>query len=117
MKNTEICYQYRDACNYKMQNKAVVEGEYKPEDLEFIKDSLEGGEYFIPEQVGLHFTKFDKFDPEVDHPFGELDPEADISLTDEEPTEELKGKMTCEQLVENFKDARKTGWVESEVAV
>ena len=110
MANTKINYIYRDGCNYKMQNEAVLKGEFKPEDLAYI-ESVQDCELFIPEQVGLHITRPSDEYTEDDHCWAELFPEDDIELTDEEPTEELTGKLTWVQFIENFKKVEETGWM------
>jgi len=72
MKNTKINYLYRDADNYKAYNECIVAGEITQQQIDAIIGSLEDGEYFIPRLVGLPEKKFDTYDPQVDHPFFEL---------------------------------------------
>lgn len=96
MKNTQIDYLYRDACNYKNWNTVVVKGEINKEQIEIIIDCLDGREFFIPSQVGLSESRFDKW-TEDDHCWFELD-EGDFKLTDHD----ADVNMTVEELVSNF---------------
>lgn len=70
--NTKIGYTYRDADNNKIQNRCVIEGEITPEQQEIILRCLDGGEYFIPSQVGMPEKQFGAYNPEIDHPWFEL---------------------------------------------
>ena len=106
--NTKINYLYRDASNYKQYNSAVLAGEFKPEDLEFIY-SVQDCEFFIPEQVGLPCDRFDDI-TEDDHCWAEYIPQEDTELTDEEPDVDI----TWAQLMENYHKVKETGWLEDE---
>ena len=64
--NTRINYLYRDACNYKRSNCAVVAGTLTDEEKKEIFQSLDG-EYFIPRQVGLPEVRFDDSPTVDDH--------------------------------------------------
>lgn len=97
--NTKIVYLYRDACNYKVLNKAVIRGELSEEDQKTILSCLEDGEYFIPSQVGLDEERFGSW-TEDDHCWFELEPGF------AEPTNAAPGNLTCEQLVSNFLAAK-----------
>ena len=68
--NTLITYLYRDACNYKVHNEAVVKGLITQEQEQRILNSLQEGEYFIPHLVGLPEKRF-ATETEDDHPFFE----------------------------------------------
>lgn len=70
--NTKIHYLYRDADNYKVHNSCVIKGVLTPEQINVILSCCDAGEYFIPNQVGLPERKFEKFDPQVDHCWFEL---------------------------------------------
>lgn len=105
MQNTKIEYLYRDASNYKQWNEAVLAGEFTKDDIDKIRDVMDG-EFFCPEQVGLPLVRPDDSYTEDDHCWSELDPEGGISLTDEAPTVDL----TWRQLVENFCKVKETGW-------
>ena len=96
MKNTQIDYLYRDACNYKNRNIVVVKGEITKKQIETIIDCLVGGELFIPSQVGLSEARFDKW-TEDDHCWFELD-EDGFEITELKATENI----TVEELVSNF---------------
>lgn len=68
--NTLITYLYRDACNYKVHNEAVVKGLMTPEQEQRIWETLQDGEYFIPHLVGLPEERF-ATETEDDHPYFE----------------------------------------------
>lgn len=68
--NTLITYLYRDACNYKVHNEAVVKGLMTQEQEQRILNSLLDGEYFIPHLVGLPEERFATV-TEDDHPYFE----------------------------------------------
>lgn len=82
MKNTKISYLYRDASNYKKWNEAVLEGVITDDQIDSIIGCLECGEYFIPKQVGLPETRFEKVTSD-DHCWFELNRDS-FALTDEE---------------------------------
>lgn len=107
--NTEIHYQYRDGSNYKQPQSVVVEGELSQEQIQEIYsrcDEYVEGEvfdpeieepiYFIPRQVGLPETRFEKI-TEDDHCWFEM---GMINLTDKAPTIQ----MTAKEVLENFED-------------
>lgn len=71
MANTLLELMYRDAGNYKSYRTEVVAGEISVEDWQAIVATLEMGELFVAEQVGL-------VPPE---PSTDLDPELDHGLT------------------------------------
>lgn len=96
--NTRISYLYRDTDNYKVYNECVVKGDITGEQKKTILSCLEDEENFIPHKVGLPERRFDKYDPEVDHPWFELQ-EGGFEPTDCEPTIE----MDTDTLVEQFK--------------
>lgn len=112
--NTKIVYLYRDADNYKCLNEAVLEGEFDPRDLDMIASLMTGGEYFVPEQVGLHLNRPDDKFTLADHAWAELDPYEDICLTYEPPTIEKLWPdiqtMSWAQFIDNFKKIKNIGW-------
>lgn len=95
--NTRVHYLYRDAENNKVQNAYVVKGIVTENQQAAILDSLNKGEFFIPEKVGLDGERFGDFDPEIDHPWFELDEDSFEATNDKPDTE-----MTAEELVEQF---------------
>jgi len=120
--NTRFRYLYRDADNYKEGREVVLPGEPELGDLETVRAALDGGENFIPEQVGLvdlqaGLQQWDSKETEAgyetnpendpDHPWHEFSDEGEwFEVVAEEPTESL----TFKELVENF---RTVTWDES----
>ena len=102
--NTKISYRYRDADNYKKVNECVIAGALTAEQICAIKDCCDMGEYFIPRQVGLPERRFDRYNPEVDHCWFELD-EDSFTETMEPPTIAL----TATELVNHFEGC-KNNW-------
>lgn len=102
--NTKISYLYRDADNYKVLNECVITGTLTAEQARTIRDCCDMGEYFIPRQVGLPERRFDRYGPEADHCWFELD-EDSFSETTELPTVAL----TATELVNRFK-GRRNNW-------
>lgn len=111
--NTKMTYLYRDASNYKKCNEVVVLDEFTDDDVNRIVATLQDGEYFIPENVGLECERFAEW-TEDDHPYCELN-EDDFELTDEAPTELWDGErwapITIGALVERFElEGSQSGW-------
>lgn len=104
--NTRISYLYRDACNYKVFNEAVIKGILTEEQQSFILNCLHDGEYFIPEQVGLPEEKFG-YETEDDHCWFELET-GFAELCELKPTVNI----TADELVSAFL-AAKNDWKES----
>lgn len=102
MKNTIFSYLYRDSCNYKTYNYAILHGEMTPEQFHTIKECTLDGESFIPDAVGLDELRNFAIDPTVDVPYFELQ---SFTLTDQKPNTNL----TVEQLIENFQ-REKDNW-------
>lgn len=108
--NTKLNLLYRDASNYKASKEVVLAGEITAEQSAVLRSKLDGGEYFIAEQVGLPTPSFefrgkdDWPNDDIDHVFTTLTdfseglPEVESMLTDEEPTEE----MNIDDLVARF---------------
>lgn len=101
--NTKISYLYRDASNNKVPNECIVRGLLTEEQTKAILD-CRNGDNFIPGQVGLPEKRFDRYDPEEDHCWFEL------QETGFEPTDaEADVDLSVEELVSNFL-ARKDQW-------
>lgn len=101
--NTKISYLYRDASNYKVPNECIVRGLLTDEQTKAILDCLDM-DNFIPSQVGLPERRFDRFDPQEDHCWFELQ-ENGFEPTDSEATVDL----SVDELVSHFL-ARKNCW-------
>lgn len=97
--NTVINYLYRDASNYKVQNRAVVKGLLTEEQKKQIIDSLDEGMWLTPSQVELPEERFSDIS-EDDHSWFEL--EYGFETTSEDATVEL----TAQELAENFAKAK-----------
>lgn len=104
--NTKISYLYRDACNYKQHNEAVVNGTFTEQDIKAVLDSLNEGIYFIPSQVGLPEKRFEET-TEDDHCWFELDSDGFI-----ETNEPATVDITAKELAEAFAAAKRT-WDDS----
>ncbi len=108
MDNTRITYLYRDGCNCKQEETAVVAGA-----LAFAQllPCLDEGRYFAPGDVGLPHPQRRwagrgyPFPTDNDHPWAELG-ECDLSPTDEPPTLPL----TATELLARFRAAHAGGW-------
>ena len=99
--NTLIEYLYRDAENCKVWNEAVLKGCLTDEQISQIYPSLDYSLYFVPHLVGLPEERFDKWDPESDHPYFELD-EGWIRNVDRPPTVNL----TPDEITANFQKCK-----------
>jgi hypothetical protein len=55
-------YLYRDAGNYKSHGELLLEGPLQEGDIAEIRESLESGEYFIPERVGIPELRSDLYE-------------------------------------------------------
>lgn len=106
--NTKISYLYRDASNYKMPNDIVIAGLITEHQIDIIMDCLDGGQYFIPKQVGLPEERFGEW-TEDDHCWFELHRDSFVA-TGEEPGADL----TADELVWRFREA-KGNWNDTEV--
>jgi hypothetical protein len=98
--NTEICYIYRDASNYKWFDEVVVSGELHFEDF---KEYLIDREFFIPELVGLKCLT-----PEIRNE-DDYDWHAIFSLT---PTSKAANFISAAELVARFKLQHRKGWLQ-----
>lgn len=104
--NTRISYLYRDASNYKVPNEVVVAGSITEHQIDIIMGCLDGGEFFIPGQVGLPENRFDKWTRD-DHCWFELQKDG-FAAADEVPDT----YMTVDELVGAFL-AAKGNWKEN----
>ena len=100
--NTKIAYMYRDESNYKQHEEVILQGEITDAEKEIIMANLDGGEFFIPSQVGLDNIqhRMINFPSEDDHVWHELE-KKDITLTEDEPT---LTEMDVHQFAATFKD-------------
>lgn len=99
--NTCICYEYRDAANYKSRGAVVLVG---PVTEEQIRPHLHEGLYFVSGDVGfpsLHPTHCE-FDEDLDHPWHELD---SVGATEAQPTADL----TAEEFLRRLQEAAQAG--------
>lgn len=108
MENTRITYLYRDACNYKQYNSVVVTGTFTEQQIETIISCLDGGEYFIPKQIGLPETRFEEI-TEDDHCWFELNKNG-FKVTEVEADVDI----SADEIVKRFLEA-KENWDDSEV--
>ncbi|HUX64909.1 hypothetical protein [Sulfuricella sp.] len=46
-------YLYRDASNYKAWGQLLLSGQIRPADIAALRSTLDSGEYFVAEQVGV----------------------------------------------------------------
>lgn len=101
MANTALHYLYRDARNYKAGTRVVLAGAPDAAGIAAITAALDGGEFFIPSQVGLRDLQRD-LSPrlyEDDHVWHELQAGADITATEDPATE----SFGFAELVERFR--------------
>lgn len=104
--NTKINYLYRDANNWKNYHEEILRGEINQQQIEEITGCISEEEFFIPHQVGLPESRFERI-TESDHCWFELHPEVDFTLTEQEPSVDI----TIDELVEKFR-AAKGNWDE-----
>lgn len=96
--NTEICYTYCDASNYKVHNTVVVTGNLTRTEIEQILSNRYEGEFFIPAQVGLPENRFNAYRKQDDHIWFIL-PDDAFSPTNQKPTISI----TAAELLAKFK--------------
>lgn len=102
--NSVINYLYRDAANYKIHNRCVINGLLSKEQQETILSCLDDGEFFLPQLVGMPEKRFDEWDEEDDHLFFEMDAGA-FETTDKA----CDIQTTPDELTARFQ-ARKDNW-------
>lgn len=100
--NTLLGYGYRDASNNKCFKEVVLGGRISAEQVHRIATNLEGGEFFIPGQVGLadlqgEFVAGAGWDEDDDHPFH--------TITDIAYTNAAAGDVTVDQMMATWPDA------------
>ena len=108
-------YRYRDAGNWKTEGEVILSGQADTALVEVIRQSLESGELFVPEQVGLEplqnehlLTHKCGHDDDLDHAVHEFIGIRAIDTANE--TQNATLATTLESLVDRFKAARKQGW-------
>lgn len=99
-RNTAINYLYRDADNYKIRNRCVLNGLMTEEQINKICLCLDCGEFFIPHVVGLDEERFSE-ETEADYPWFELGSYS-FECTDNRPTTDV----TPAQLINAFQKAK-----------
>lgn len=97
--NTVIRVMYRDADNYKMHKSTVLGGRITPEQVKIVLDNREGGEFFIPGQVGMtdlqgEFSHGAGWDGNSDHPWH--------TIQEIEYTNAAAGDLTVDTLVASW---------------
>lgn len=106
--NTMVRYCYTDGANYKKFGKCVIKGVMSTEQESTVLASLDEGEFFIPEMVGIPALNFDKefgHDEDLDHPWCHF-PVEPFMKTIEVPTVNL----TVDEFVDRFKKAAENHW-------
>lgn len=93
--NTIISFLYRDAGNYKRTFEICIPGMITKDQIDRIMASLDDGEYFIPERVGLTAKRWDNFDPQLDHKWCELKPSGFSSTAVPAGTEIAPEELAC----------------------
>lgn len=107
MSNALIHYMYRDGYNYKTPGSVIVAG-YAPELVERLEDTLDEGEFFLPEEVSftnLRDGGWDMHYEDADHIWHEL---IEVEETDEDVTD----SRTLVEVVVAFEQAQAAGWQE-----
>lgn len=108
-------YRYRDAGNWKTDGAVILSGQADTQLIETIHRSLESGELFIPEQVGLeplqnkHLMNHQcSNDDDLDHAFHEFVGIRAINISNGVRHE--LSPITLESLADRFKAAMTQGW-------
>ncbi len=105
--NTKIEFLYRDASNWKTWNRIVIPGEMTREQIGRIMACRDGGEYFIPERLGLEAERWGTYEEALDHIWCQLY-EHDIGPTDRPWTDDIPP----DELVRRF-ELMKGRWEET----
>jgi hypothetical protein len=109
--NTRFGFMYRDAANWKQYGSLVLEGEYTEEQEKRFLATLEGGDAFIAEQVGVDSVRPSGIS-EDDHCWHEADEEAPFALVSTKATD----GRTVEEFVQDFeKVIANGGWTDFDV--
>ena len=104
--NTRFNYLYRDASNYKSWGEVVFSGCDSARGSQRIRAALDGGEFFIADQIRIPERFFDGWPQYADdHCFHEFD---SLEPTDE-PADDLVGRSITE-FVSEVEQAGRTGW-------
>ena len=105
--STRINYLYRDASNYKQAGAIVIAGEVSEAQRDTIAATLDGEEFFIPEQVGFPNPRnlFDE-PSDDDHCWCELDVANDFEQVDAPATD----SRTADEIVAAIVAAAFEGW-------
>jgi len=99
--NTQFCYFYRDACNYKVFKDVIIEGQVELKDLmSYLRDET----FFIPSEIGLEDLQDDPFTTD-DHIWHEMD----SILPTMEPA---NCGINAQALIEDFQKVGSKGWNE-----
>lgn len=53
MRQCVFMYMYRDGANYKAMGELLLDGTLKTDEVDLLRSGLEGGEWFIAEQIGV----------------------------------------------------------------
>jgi hypothetical protein len=110
MMYTRVHYLYRDASNYKQYASVLLEGEISDEEEALIEASLDGGETFVPTQIGWPHpgTTMIGFPGEDDHVHCELDVAQMEQVADPSDDEVVYG--TTDEWVRQMLEATAIGW-------
>ena len=115
MSNCIFEYRYRDAGNWKTEGAVILSGPIDTASAHAIRKTLDAGELFIPEQVGLeplqnqHFLAHNSDpDDDMDHALHEFIGVRAIDSTDD--LRHPKLAITLESLVARFEAAGRQGW-------
>jgi hypothetical protein len=107
---TRVYYLYRDNSNYKQYASALLDGEISDEEEALIEASLEGGETFVPTQIGWPHpgTAMIGFPDMDDHGFCELDVAQMEQVAEPDAGEPVYG--TTDAWVKQMIEAKGLGW-------
>ena len=115
MSNCIFEYRYRDAGNWKTEGAVILSGQIDTAIVDAIRKTLDAGELFIPEQVGLEPLQNQHFfahksapDDDMDHAFHEFIGVRAIHSTNDLQYPKLA--ITLESLVARFEAAGRQGW-------
>jgi len=112
--NYYLPYMYRDGDNYKEWGTIGLTEKLTDEQAMLIVDTLDQGEYFIPDQVGVDAMAYSRGGTDADHPWHEF-----VALTaldtqgvvyENYPGDYNSGPFTPDELVSAFQKAKAEGW-------
>lgn len=111
-KVTIIPVQYRDAANWKLNDRYVLLGTFTPEQEARLRATLNedaGLHQFIPTQIGeVHLGPFNDAWTEDDHIWHEMEVD-EIEVVDDPPDRQLSWS-TVEEFVQRMEKAAADGW-------